>query len=78
VPSARTTSSFSAASPSNVMRLSAYAVAGSTWVPFSVISWTVASTRSANVDAPGSAQVNRMVVVEPKVVSPVVRSSSME
>ena len=76
--SARTTSSLSAASPESAIRLSAYAVAGSIDSPFSVISWMVASTRSANVSAPGSRHEKRIVVVDAKVVSPVVRSRSME
>ena len=59
------------------MRLSAYAVAGSTEVPLSVISCTFAPTRSTKVSAPGSLHVKRIVVVEPKVVSLVVRSRSM-
>ena len=50
------------------MRLSAYAVAGSRDRPLRVISWTVASTRSAKVALPGSRQVNSRVVVEAKVV----------
>jgi hypothetical protein len=41
-----------------------------------VISCTVASTRSAKVSLPGCVQVNAIVVVDPKWVSPVVRSSS--
>jgi hypothetical protein len=77
VQSAFTTSVFSAARPVSAIRLSAYAET-STGSPFSVISCTVASTRSANVEAPGSRQLKAIVVVEPKVVSPVVRSRSME
>ena len=52
------------------------AEAGSTETPFSMIEWTRASTRSTNVPLPGWRQVNRMVVVEPNVLSPVVRSRS--
>src|SRR3954464_8096257 len=59
------------------MRLSAYAEVSTDW-PLSVMSCTVAPTRSAKVDAPGSRQLKTMVVVEPNVVSPVVRSRSME
>ncbi len=36
----------------------------------------VAPTRSANVSAPGSVQVNAIVVMDAKVLSLVVRSSS--
>ena len=75
--SALTTSVFSAARPLSAIRLSAYAEA-STGSPLSVISWIVAPTRSAKVDAPGSRQLKTIVVVEPKVVSLVVRSRSME
>ncbi len=58
---------FSAARSGSAIRLSAYAVDGSREVPFRVISWTCASTRSAKVSAPGSVQVNSIVVTEPKV-----------
>ena len=59
-----------------MIRLSAYTCAGSSAVPFRVTSWMVAPTRSAKVSAPGSVHVNAIVVVEAKVVSLVVRSSS--
>ena len=58
------------------MRLSTYTSAGSSAVPLSVSSWMVAPTRSTNDSAPGSVQVNAIVVVVAKVVSLVVRSSS--
>jgi len=45
--------------------------------PLSVAEWTRGATRSIQVLAPGSRQVNVTVVVEAKVASEVVRSSSM-
>jgi hypothetical protein len=51
-------------------------LAGSSARPFSVISWAVGATRSAKVEEPGSRQPNLTTVVDRKVVSLDVRSSS--
>ena len=58
------------------MRVPSKTVAGSSARPLRVISSMWSATRSTKVSAPGSVQRNRAVVVEPKVTSPIVRSST--
>ena len=43
--------------------------------PLRTTSWTSPAMRSTNVDEPGSFALNRTIVVLPKTLSPVVRSS---
>ena len=72
---ARTVSSLSWARPGSSMRLPSKAVSGSA-APFSTIALTSGAVRSTKPGSPGLVQPNRIVVTEPKVDSPPVRSSS--
>ena len=62
--SATTVTSFEACNSGGCTRLSAKASAGASSRPLSMIERTEGAIRSRKVDAPGSAQANRMVLVE--------------